>query len=1109
MAHTPESIEDLLALKREKQTRTSTSSAVETSGPRGAPQPVGTVENKVSAPPSEKVPAVSSELQSLYRRALWLGGRGRTPLISFHSLFLAFFGERGEVADWVRATAAELDFELADLLRRWQSNKDGTFPTALSESDIRHGQVPPDLTVDLTPSARAIQGTVADMVGGGMAGQQHVLAAYLFEPPAGHLEDLEAWNLRRRAWAARYLVFLSRTYPGEASGWRARALQATPSVLSTLIERVTRLAATTAGQRGAAEVDAKTALLALLQLGRQMTGRTTDVWLAKELGPDVLSRLGVPTVVPPAISGVAEPPLTAELEGWLSQARICALASEDDEIHLRHFVAALLAPRGPSSAKRLLLEAGVAPSKLGQALEELIRETVESEDHGTWRWLRTHDVAPAVVRRPGYTNDAAEGVDLLAIERDVHALSAVLASRETTPPLSVGLFGDWGSGKSFFMRSMRDHIRRLGEQSLTARESAYCTATAQIEFNAWHYMDGDLWASLVSHILDQLERHFRGDAKSAEERQKQDLATKELQCAELDRREQELEEHERLLLQEIANYQPPADAIARRVADEAKQSIEHDPNVRAALNRVADELGVDRGLLTLDGARRLQGSILGALRAWWRYRATVRQLILGVLFGFALPAAVASVVAFWRSELAEYLAPALAIVPLGAVRQAIRLGRSAAEAARKAVEVGAGVERKLALADPAIAGRLALIQAQRKKNSALRQELLRDTERLRTALAESKRPTMRDYVLQRAASDDYRKRLGIIATVHRDLQNLSDQLRDQTTNPKLERIILYIDDLDRCPPTRVVEVLQAIHLILSFELFIVVVALDPSWLMRSLDAYYAQQFPKASTEGQSSPQFYLEKIFQIPYALRPMSEDLFGTMVDGLLRGLVVSANESVAAPTSETSAPTAATPDHTQGLGVSPPARPAGARDLKLTLDLNPQNLEITKDELEHLRSLGPLVPSPRSAKRLVNLYRIVRARLDGDALEEFVSSGYPLTQLLLAAVVGCPDLAKRWFSHVFGKAAGTSSEFLEFLQHNSVADPRADFLYKQLKPLDPAQDWRHAIELCRDAARYSFGTGTLLSKPRRLAEAPSQPLDASGLVGIPTLAPEPPTAS
>ena len=63
-----------------------------------------------------------------------------------------------------------------------------------------------------------------------------------------------------------------------------------------------------------------------------------------------------------------------------------------------------------------------------------------------------------------------------------------------------------------------------------------------------------------------------------------------------------------------------------------------------------------------------------------------------------------------------------------------------------------------------------------------------------------------------------------------------------TTPPPLERIVLYIDDLDRCPPRRVVEVLEAVHLMLALELFVVVVAVDARWLIRSLEYHYRELF---------------------------------------------------------------------------------------------------------------------------------------------------------------------------------------------------------------------------------------------------------------------------
>jgi hypothetical protein len=64
--------------------------------------------------------------------------------------------------------------------------------------------------------------------------------------------------------------------------------------------------------------------------------------------------------------------------------------------------------------------------------------------------------------------------------------------------------------------------------------------------------------------------------------------------------------------------------------------------------------------------------------------------------------------------------------------------------------------------------------------------------------------------------------------VRGDLETLSRALADARyqweqdggkKEPPLQRTVLYIDDLDRCPPRRVVAVLEAVHLMLALDLF--------------------------------------------------------------------------------------------------------------------------------------------------------------------------------------------------------------------------------------------------------------------------------------------------
>src|SRR5262249_31011645 len=101
-------------------------------------------------------------------------------------------------------------------------------------------------------------------------------------------------------------------------------------------------------------------------------------------------------------------------------------------------------------------------------------------------------------------------------------------------------------------------------------------------------------------------------------------------------------------------------------------------------------------------------------------------------------------------------------------------------------------------------------------------------------------------VSSRIEDRSYTKELTTLSVARADLKKLSDILRDQrivtntaTDGPRaIDRVVLYIDDLDRCQPNDVVRVLQLVHMLLAFELFVVVVAVDARWIEVALRQTY-------------------------------------------------------------------------------------------------------------------------------------------------------------------------------------------------------------------------------------------------------------------------------
>ncbi|MEE9503088.1 MAG: P-loop NTPase fold protein, partial [Candidatus Aminicenantaceae bacterium] len=565
------------------------------------------------------------------------------------------------------------------------------------------------------------------------------------------------------------------------------------------------------------------------------------------------------------------------------------------------------------------------PLDTAELLEIAWKEALDRQE--TFSPLVGHDIARVESDRV-----SADAKDHLNVEREAHAFARVAASSNTIPPLSVGVFGEWGSGKTFFMEKMYAHVERLEKTANEAKKientTVYHSNIVQIRFNAWHYMEANLWASLVDHIFRELDNWLRPrkEVEKIEALFERLSTTRMLKLeavknlVESRRREKEAKTNLEMTRNKLAEMESNRESITRiQFWDAVKDTFgDSDQKLLSEENKkkiaeAAEALGFKDAK---DSARELMDALNNAREQGQRGHLILRSLVsrlgsfkwvavlvtLLILVPVFLPALMellekTKVLEFFK-PLFEQLSSTAIALSSAAATVASWIGAAsvfAVKALNQLNEFKSHLDKKLnerkdKTPEPTLeAERLLAIQRKEVRNAEdgfERAAVLLNQARFK--FGASARSRLDQFIRDKITNGDYAKHLGIIATIRKDfeqlarimsdveteqgkssaeeIQNESEEIKYKSEIKALleseflnddekeaikeegkpsdeelnffQRIVLYIDDLDRCPPEKVVEVLQACHLLLCFPLFIVVVAVDARWISRSLLAQY-------------------------------------------------------------------------------------------------------------------------------------------------------------------------------------------------------------------------------------------------------------------------------
>lgn len=239
------------------------------------------------------------------------------------------------------------------------------------------------------------------------------------------------------------------------------------------------------------------------------------------------------------------------------------------------------------------------------------------------------------------------------------------------------------------MRRLREKIRELSRSTDPDNQRLFWSNVVPVEFNAWHYVDANLWASLVAHLFGELRRWGAPEDGVAEKvRAQKNAALNELKVASeaRDAAQKRLDDARRTRDQAQKRYDEAVASVrmnnsvrglqlARDLWAELKANPDLQPELQVAVQKLRQsrlatqesvesverlhaqlkELTETGGRLRATGWTMLHGNARWEALAW-----LVGGTILALLLGMNLP---------WKPDLgpmASLVAQAAALVMAGA-----------------------------------------------------------------------------------------------------------------------------------------------------------------------------------------------------------------------------------------------------------------------------------------------------------------------------------------------------------------------------------------------------------------------------------------------------------
>jgi hypothetical protein len=595
--------------------------------------------------------------------------------------------------------------------------------------------------------------------------------------------------------------------------------------------------------------------------------------------------------------------------------------------------------------------------------------------------------------------------DTVGMAAYAEAIARGIQHPETKPPLTIGIKGPWGAGKTSLMRMIRDRLE-------------------------WPGLDGSSDELRAIHLTKQTAKRVAAPSKGSPPQGPEDL--REVTNAAVLKKIRAGDSHEAIRQRAGSNGIPvklraelgAAGASTPRDENRWRPTVWFNPWMYQTGEQVWAGLAYE--IITQVTERMSRGE----QEHFWLHLNLKRvdeQAVRRKIYGLVLNRGVR-----WMISGLGVLLAGIVVLALGYVGWPGVLLTALGPATALA---GIGVSAWTVLGSKASAGLSELIQPATGMGRVVGQQMA----------------TAYEEVVE---NPDYRTQSGLLYLVHSDIQRVLDLV----ATPE-RPLVIFVDDLDRCSPGTVVQVIEAINVFVAgaYPNSIFVIAMEPEMVAAHVEAVYGDLVQKLEqTSGTTTQAFdlgwrFLEKIVQLPLALPAMEPARTTALFESLFPSEVAPAVTPENAPSDVGDG--RAVEEALEGASLSAAVGIAGdlppdAATRDAVRRVIERRLTIEEPEVQEviLYAARFLRRNPREIKRFVNLFRFFTMIYAERRLENLPTPA-SLHEVAKLAVVGIrwPGLLSALAMPVGGDGERTVFEYLESPPQTSARGAAKDAALKR----------------------------------------------------------------